>query len=613
MRTLGVYVWKEWREFRAVAIGLLVALPLLFAIAAFALPARAFADRDAGGLVATIGGLGAMLIALFAITTDLFAGEVRRGRMAFLGRLPAGLGRPFFAKALVFLVGVTGFFVYGFQLGAWTAALRGGGAPGLLEIAGRTLPDGTWRVGHEFFWLSMVVLLALPVSCFAPRGVLTIPLTALVGAILTALVPLMQRNVVEFAYAADARLLLIALPPLAAYLAFVRGYRAGGGWPRALKWTMAVLLLACLYPSIPRARAFFAERGWLPTREALLEAYLGADANYLYVSRVGFYEDGMTGVWLAPLRIDLASGEVREMQPAPLGTLGDLRRTRQPVAQPYLRYDNGILDTRTGALADVPLREATLAVARATSHLLSADGKPMWLRGSRVEWDGGGVDLGGTLRHSSPDGVTLSLVHVYSVFDPYRLEVGDLRGRGLAGWQVVMRRGEWLVHRERRRRNEPRWMLYDPDAETCRDVAVPLGSFPTVLDDGRLLVHRTTGEIDLVDPASGVSAPVLFEDGSRARAERFRNASYSGLQGTAVRDARGRRLFWLGTRLARLQGGRLVRTADPQAGFLNLIGCGGGDTCYARVSEHSIVELAFGSEVVRTLYRVRNGDRLETR
>lgn len=606
MRTLGAYVWKEWREFRAVAIGLLLAVPLLLAIAALALPDRAFADRDAGTMVATIAGLGAMLIALFAITTDLFAGEVRRGRMAFLGRLPAGLGQPFLAKALVFVVGVAGFFAYGYAAGAAAVAFRGGEAAGVAELLGRTMPDGSWRIGHETFWLSLLVLLALPVSCFAPRGVLTIPLTVVLGAAIVAVVPFMRRTLLDWAYAGGLRVLLLALPPVAGYLAFVRGYRAGGGWPRALKWAAVVLLLGCVYPALPRAQAFLAERGWLETREVLLEAYLGADGRHLYVARAGFYdgEESHAGVWLAPLRIDVGTGEFAEMDRRGLGPLGDWRRTRQPVPHPYLRYGDDVLDTRTAEVVSVPLREATLAVERAASHLVGADGRRLWVNGNRLEWEGGSVALGPALTGGRAHGVFLTSFS-HDLLDPFRLRVFDLREHGLVGWPVFVRPGEWLVRSPFRRRNvEPRWMLYDPDARTCRDVPVEPGVAPIVLDDGTLLVRAETGEIDLVDPETGASRPVLFEDGSRAVAPLlFNAASGGGPQHAAVRDRAGRRVFTLKTRLARLEGARLVRTAETGAAFVRLIACGAGDSCYAHAGDEGLVQLEFGRDTVRTLYR----------
>ncbi|MHC4409617.1 MAG: hypothetical protein ACYS0F_11495, partial [Planctomycetota bacterium] len=145
MNTLRFYLWKEWREFRAVAIGLAVALPLLLALALVALPERIYGDRDAALMFAGIGGLGMLMITLFALTTDLFAGEVRSGGIDFLGRLPAGLGKPFAAKALVFFVGTTGFFAYGFLLSGWAVELRGGAGASIAEFAGRTWGDGSWH------------------------------------------------------------------------------------------------------------------------------------------------------------------------------------------------------------------------------------------------------------------------------------------------------------------------------------------------------------------------------------------------------------------------------------------------------------------------------------
>ncbi|MHC4451999.1 MAG: hypothetical protein ACYS0E_17980, partial [Planctomycetota bacterium] len=359
MNTLRFYLWKEWREFRAVAIGLAVALPMLLALAMAALPEQIFGDNEAGRLFAGIGGVGMMLIALFALTTDLFAGEVRNNRIDFLGRLPAGLSKPFLAKSIVFLAGTAGFFLYGFFLSSWAVELMGGFGASLHELAGQTWYDGTWRWKHEFVWGVLLVLLALPVSCFAPRGVLTLPFTALLGAGFLAPLVVMMKGHPSWAIATGwapvllyVQAFLLVTPLVAAYLAFVRGYRAGGGWPRAMKWGIAVLLLAAITPVFPRAHAMMVERGWAQGRESLGACYLGADGRFLYVTRVS-YIGGSNVVALAPLRLDLKSGEATVMVRSHLSVLGHHFRTRQPVAHPYLHFNEGVLDTRTGELSDI--------------------------------------------------------------------------------------------------------------------------------------------------------------------------------------------------------------------------------------------------------------------
>jgi len=591
MRILGAFCRKEWREHRAIAIGLLLALPLLYAMTAFALPERALADREAGRIVALIGGLAAMAIALFAITSDLFSGKVRSGRIAFLDRFPAGLTRPFAAKALVFVVGVGGFFLYGFQLAAWIVAWRGGEAAGLADMLGRTLPTGAWRMHANFAWVGLLVLLALPVSCFAPRGVLTLPLTALIGALVVGPAALSNELLPR---EPAGRWFLAALLLVAAWLAFVRGYRAGGRWPRVMKWGVIVLLFAPLTHGMPVAKAFFLERGWIEGRESVLQVYLGRDGRYLYVERAAFTDD-FVGTWLAPLRIDTASGEIVKLERARLSVLGNIARAHQPVPQPYLGLDHGVLDTATGESASVYHHEAASAVSRATSNLLTADGERMWIDGTRIVWKGGGVELGRGIRNASPVGVALSVGHGF--FDPYRLAVEQRHVHGLAGWRVVIRRGAWLVKAPR----DERWQLYDPDARTLREAGSSLGWNPIALDDGRVLVHASGEPLRIVDPESVRTTDVTFEDGSPALASRLSDASLTN-GGAAVRDDAGRRVFWLGSRLARLEGARLVRTADAGATHVMLIGCAGDRRCFARTADGRVVELEFGGETVRVLY-----------
>ncbi|MHC4939497.1 MAG: hypothetical protein ACYTHK_11050 [Planctomycetota bacterium] len=596
------YLWKEWREFRAVAIGLSVALPLLFAIAAFALPERVFGDRDAGSLFATIGGVGAMLIALFAITTDLFAGEVRRGRMRFLGRLPAGLGRPFAAKAIVFLVGVGGFFLYGFHLGAWTVTLRDGDTFALSEMLTRTWYDGSWRWKHEVIWAAMLVLLALPVSCFAPRGVLTLPITVLLGAGFVAPIVAISKWHPGFFYGLQSRSLLgwiqgflILVPVLAGWVAFVRGYRAGGGWPRAMKWGLIVLLLAAVAPMFPKAHAFLVSRGLAQGRESLGAVYLGADGRYLYVTRFSYINDQIA-VPLAPIRYDLESGSHVELERGYLSNLGHSFRSRLPVAQPYLQFDDRVLDTRTGELVDVDLFEATRAVDRTATHMRDATGKRVWVEGKRLRSEEGVLAEDNLLRYATPMGLGMRLVHGQSVLDPFRGEVVRIRRFRLARHLLRIRPGAWLIR-------DPRgggWQLFDVERECARDAVGLDGKLIAVLEDGRVLVQGTHA-LDLVDPETGMAWPLRYEDGSRATAGAIKNAAGFGVLGCPARDKRGRRIFEIDRRLARLEGTTLVRTPDTDSRYVMLIACGDGDICYALDGDRAVMRLQFGGTTVDRL------------
>lgn len=102
MRALAVGVWKEWRDHRAVLLGVFGALAFLTCLG-FA----AFGERLGGARTETLAliflGVGAVLVTL-AVVADLWAGETRRGTLAVLQRLPGGLRRALIAKGVFLLL-----------------------------------------------------------------------------------------------------------------------------------------------------------------------------------------------------------------------------------------------------------------------------------------------------------------------------------------------------------------------------------------------------------------------------------------------------------------------------------------------------------------------------
>ena len=130
MKTLSIYLWKEWRDHRSVLIGMLVAVPLLMAVAGLTLPSRAFEEGGLAGFTA----LGCLAIYVFSLSTDLVPGEVRRGTLSLLRRLPAGLHTAFLAKLVLFCAGGVAFLVYGYLAGGATSVLAGGDFPALPRL-----------------------------------------------------------------------------------------------------------------------------------------------------------------------------------------------------------------------------------------------------------------------------------------------------------------------------------------------------------------------------------------------------------------------------------------------------------------------------------------------
>ena len=125
MRSFRTYLWKEWRDHRAVLLGMVLAVPVLMAVAGFTLPTNSFED-ETFTVVATLGCLG---IFVFAISTDLVPGEARRGRLGFLRRQPRGLSLAFLAKFLFFAGLACAFTAYGFLAAGLTSWLVAGFFP----------------------------------------------------------------------------------------------------------------------------------------------------------------------------------------------------------------------------------------------------------------------------------------------------------------------------------------------------------------------------------------------------------------------------------------------------------------------------------------------------
>ena len=140
MNHLNVYLWKEWREQRGNLA--LLALLLLAAVAALTalLPPETLRDPITfNGIV----GL-SMMATLMSVGSDLMARERQLGAMAFLERLPAGLGTAFSGKLCTFALVMAGSTLYGAAL-AGGATLRAHGTPSrrtLRRLAELVARDG---------------------------------------------------------------------------------------------------------------------------------------------------------------------------------------------------------------------------------------------------------------------------------------------------------------------------------------------------------------------------------------------------------------------------------------------------------------------------------------
>jgi hypothetical protein len=170
MKTLNVYLWKEWREHRVTLAGLGLALPLLMGLCAWLVPRKAvFADPIALNCSMAL----AVLAVVLAVGGELLAGDTRGSRLRFLERVPAGLSQAFTAKLFFYALVVVAAASYGWMLSAGAA----------LACTG-TVPE--FRPEYALFLLPMgaVALWTFAAASWVPRGSLSLPTGLVLMAIL---------------------------------------------------------------------------------------------------------------------------------------------------------------------------------------------------------------------------------------------------------------------------------------------------------------------------------------------------------------------------------------------------------------------------------------------
>jgi hypothetical protein len=88
MRVFLAHLRKEWREHRAVLLGVALAIPLLLAIGCAASDALAFGMPLAFPWVVAAG----TALTVLGLATELWAGEARRDGLLLLRRTPGAVG-----------------------------------------------------------------------------------------------------------------------------------------------------------------------------------------------------------------------------------------------------------------------------------------------------------------------------------------------------------------------------------------------------------------------------------------------------------------------------------------------------------------------------------------
>jgi hypothetical protein len=465
MRTLLRYLWKEWREQRAILLGIVAAVPVLMAIAVLAIPGKKLEDP----LFAVIVSLGCMLVGAIAIGTDLVAGENRRGSMHFLRRQPAGLRAPFLAKLLFYVAALIALAGYGLVAGCFTT--------------GAVLPDSVHRMMLPEVWvLAVGALWLFAVSCWVPRGTLAPPAAALAG-LIVAPAFLLHGTVPGWRLGDWNPGELVVLwgggALLTAYLAFTVGYRHGGGPARALRWGL-LGVVACSAPFYSHAVAStLGYHGHLGGVEQIAAVYLSPDGRSAFVHRYRKIRAETEPDWLrplSPLMVDLETGDTRSARPAE----GTRFRTSR---------------------------------ARSTSWLALPDGRRLWVDRWQLKRDaagGGAESVEGPWGHGSPriEGLGVFFFN-RGILDPSR-DGRFFRQKklGFALHCFRVRPGLWLLRAPR----QP-WKLFDPETGDVREArGLEKGvHLQVILDDGRLLAIRRDGPIEALDPETGAACEVVVE------------------------------------------------------------------------------------------------------
>ena len=470
------YIWKEWRDHRTVVFGIAICVPLLLLIARFALPHNVVASE----VFVQVAAWGTLAIAVLALGSDLVPGEVRRGRIPFLARMPSDLGVAFAAKLVFLLAAIVGSTAFGFVVGSLVA-----GWPG---------------VGPEFLGGPLLlVLYAAPwifaVSCWLPRGALALPATGLALALFALpfyLVhlwhPMFEPTEGDVVFWGAA----LGLGAFAvAWLSFTQGYRFGRGFLSA-GWRGLAATLILFVPAY--AYSGYRLQEWSavdPASEEFRVAQFlrGPTGDHYFVNarmhlrggkQTPFHAlvvDAENGAWRVEGGVD-SGFEPTEWIDRWTGSavmhIDDMSTATKDERNPeWAKMWRTYYDAKTGKRVKSGWSNATLPEV----EVLCGAGVPEYRRGWKRIYQHG---LGYRVRRGSEQGID----------DPFRAKVFPVLERG---HKVIVRPGRWLVRSGGR---VPDWFLHDP--ETGAREQIPLPRVDSILPDGRVLIDQV-----VIDPESG--------------------------------------------------------------------------------------------------------------
>jgi hypothetical protein len=271
MKTSSIYLWKEWREQRAtlglLALVLLGGVAVLVAVIPRELVRDPFVMQWAVGLT--------LIATVMSVGSDLFARERQHGALAFLERVPRGLGSAFRGKLCFFAFALLAALVYGSVLECCAVLVRTGEWPhGLFDGAPLWIP--AVAVGTSLWVFAL--------SAWMPSSALTLPATVLFLAIFAWPALLAARGVELFRPTTTQGIVFFALcaigAPVSAWASFVIGSRRGRSRARA------ALVGACVaapffLPAWIWAGMRYAEVERAP-REVLC-AWIGPNGHYAFL------------------------------------------------------------------------------------------------------------------------------------------------------------------------------------------------------------------------------------------------------------------------------------------------------------------------------------------
>jgi hypothetical protein len=501
----SLYLWKEWREQRATLGWLALALFLLAGGGMFLAP-RAMVTPDPTLVFLSMALC--FLAAMLTVGADLLPGEVVRGKVRFLGRLPSGLGAAFRAKFLLLAAISVAAVFYGALLVIVLFTLRTGAVPE------RALLGGESWIPCAFLFFLGVAMWTFAVSAWVPRSTLALPATAILLSLICWPIVLIvvggdwyrprEWEIPDHTLAYFVLCLVAA--PFVAWVSFVRGMRFGRGSRQAAWRGLAVALLFVSPAFGSTAHRYYLYCTIDPTSEdfRIVSCLVSEGGEYAYV-RARRGEDRFEYTPGHALVVDLATGEWRSegigywtscMQRAHnFGARAGGRVSHvwfstwfTPIKEEERRY----FDARTSLPATPPPGPADCCGFSIPEEVVPLD------EISKVD---GIVGLGLRVVIKG-EGDELPV----GIYDPFRKRLffaEDVpEGVDFDGFHTFVRPGHWIC----RDRDDDSLALVDPETGE-RSPVLGFDAYmltPCLADDGRLL-DLDGRSLQLVDPETGVT------------------------------------------------------------------------------------------------------------